>query len=274
MGRKTRNILEREARPARDPFRFRRISVADKTRVAERFWRIRFSGTDLSDFDSPAFDNLVTLFFPDPKTGAPHLPEVTPAEVVWKDDARFYSREFTPLAFEGSGVMTLDVFSREGELDSDWAARALPGQELVAGAPGESSVLSDEGRFQLYVCDESALPAFRRRQSAVKAGDWHLFAGIDETAGRAYLGGLEDIDARWLGSAMLDADNLGMLIGALDKVSLPADDYLVWLAGEGETVALLSDYFTQRRGCDPACVHAVAYRRHRPLTAEPPLRRR
>ena len=53
--------------------------------------------------------------------------------------------------------------------------------------------------------------------------------------------------------------NLGQLIALLDNISIPTQDYFIWLTGEGQSVKMLSDYFTQRKGCDPTYVRAVAY---------------
>ncbi len=50
-----------------------------------------------------------------------------------------------------------------------------------------------------------------------------------------------------------------MLIARLDQIALPADDYFIWLTGEGEAVKRLSDYFLQTRGCEAARVRAMAY---------------
>lgn len=259
MGKKTSAKHSREPQQAHNEFRFRHIKIINKTRVAENFWRIQFTGPDLMDFNSPGFDDPITLFFPDPKTGELNLPQVTAEGVVWNDGARSLARDYTPREFEGNNQLTLDFFIHKGGVASEWAEQAQPGHELVVGGQQGSSTIPDDSRFQLYICDETGLPAFKRRKPAVRAEQLYLFAYTDEATGRGYLDDIEGVEVNWLGSGMMHTDNLGMLIGALDKVSLPFDDYFIWLAGEGETVKMLNGYFTQRRGCDATFVRAVAY---------------
>ncbi|MBP2154255.1 siderophore-interacting protein [Erwinia rhapontici] len=263
MGKKTSDKYSREPQRVHNELHFRQIKIANKTRVAEHFWRIQFAGSDLKGFNSPGFDDHIKLFFPDPKTGALNLPEVTSEGVVWKEGVRPLARDYTPLEFDGENTLTLDFYIHKGGLASDWAEHARLGSELVIGGPRGSVILPDDYRFQLYVCDETGLPAFKRRKPAIKAEQLHLLAYIDESTGRGYLDDLDGVDVNWLGSGMMHTDNLGKLIGALDKISLPTDDYFIWLTGEGETVKMLSDYFTQRRGCDEAFVRAVAYWHHK-----------
>lgn len=260
--KKTDDVPSREPQRVRNELVFRQITVANKTRVAGRFWRMQFAGADLKGFNSPGFDDHIKLFFPDPKTGALNLPEVSPEGVVWKTGVRPMARDYTPLEFNGENLLTLDFYIHKEGIASDWAEQAQPGQSLVIGGPRGSVIVPDDYRFQLYVCDETGLPAFKRHKPAIKAEELHLFAYADEAAGRDYLGDLSEVSVNWMGSGMMHTDNLGMLIGALDKISLPADDYYIWLTGEGETVKMLSDYFTQRRGCNKTFVRAVAYWHH------------
>ncbi len=82
---------------------------------------------------------------------------------------------------------------------------------------------------------------------------------MDETTGRGYLPELNDVNAHWLGSGAMQADNLDAFIAALDQVAVPQDDYFIWLTGEGYFVKALGDYFIGRRGLDATFVRAVAY---------------
>nr|MBA2816283.1 NADPH-dependent ferric-chelate reductase [Candidatus Pantoea persica] len=113
--------------------------------------------------------------------------------------------------------------------------------------------------FQLYVCDETGLPAFKRRQADITVQSLHLFAFVDEATGRDYLPDLAGVEAHWLGSGAMNASQLDALIAALDKISLPQEVSFVWLTGEGTFAKALGDYFVERRGLDPAFVRAVAY---------------
>ncbi|MBK4784994.1 MAG: siderophore-interacting protein [Pantoea sp. Pent] len=206
----------------RNELRFRHITVASKTRVADAFWRIVFSGSDLAGFLSPSFDDHIKVFFPD-----------------------------TP-----GGALALDFYIHDGGVASSWASAAQPGDRIAMGGPRGSCVVPVDYACQIYVCDETGLPAFKHRYQEMQAQQIHLLACVDEPIGRAYLGDLPDVTVSWLGSGRMQAEALTPL---LDPIVLPADDYFIWLTGEGAAVKQLSDYFTQQRAAHSDLVRAVAY---------------
>jgi len=228
--------------------------------VADSFWRIEFSGEDLAGFISPGFDDHIKVFFPDASSGTLHLPEVTEDGVVWKEGARPVSRDYTPLFFDGvAKTLTLDFYIHDGGVASDWAAQAQPGDALAIGGPRGSLVVPEDYAFQLYVCDESGLPAFKRRKETLRGQRLSLFAYVDEVVGQTYLDGLNGVDATWVGSGAMKTENLAALIETFNGIQLPTEDYFIWLTGEAEFVKKLSDYFIEQRGCDATFVRAVAY---------------
>lgn len=261
--RKGRVTLSLSANPrtpqrVRNELRFRHIEVVSKTRVAGHFWRIRFSGSDLAGFTSPGFDDHIKVFFP--VEGAPlALPQMTEEGIVWPDGLRPQARDYTPLAFDGESSLTLDFYVHQQGVASDWATQAQPGDRLIIGGPRGSLVVPTDYAFQLYVCDETGLPAFARRQRDAQAEALHLFAFTDEATGRGYLPNLANVTAHWLGSGQMQKAQIGELMARLDQIALPAEDYFIWLTGEGEAVKALADYFTVQRGLDSQFVRAVAY---------------
>ncbi len=240
----------------RNELRFRHITVASKTRVADAFWRIVFSGSDLAGFHSPSFDDHIKVFFPDTPGGALALPHMTDEGIVWPDGVRPAARDYTPLAFNGSDSLTLDFYIHDGGVASSWASAAQPGDRIAMGGPRGSCVVPVDYACQIYVCDETGLPAFKRRYQEMQAQQIHLLACVDEPVGRAYLGDLPDVTVSWLGSGNMQAEALTPL---LDPIVLPVDDYFIWLTGEGAAVKQLSDYFTQQRAAHSDLVRAVAY---------------
>lgn len=243
----------------RNELRFRHITVASKTLIADEFWRITFHGSDLAGFTSPGFDDHIKVFFPQNGGAALQLPQMTDEGIVWPDGVRPPARDYTPLAFDGESSLTLDFYIHDGGVASGWAQQAKEGDRLVMGGPRGSLVVPTDYAFQLYVCDETGLPAFKRRQGAAEAQELHLFAYVNEATGRGYLPELSGVNAHWLGSGAMQADSLDALIAALDQVDVPQDDYFIWLTGEGDFVKALGDYFIGRRGLDAAFVRAVAY---------------
>ncbi|WP_256853114.1 siderophore-interacting protein [Pantoea sp. Fr+CA_20] len=243
----------------RNELRFRRIHVAAKTRLADTFWRIVFTGDDLMGFNSPGFDDHIKVFFPSADGAALALPTINEDGIQWQDGLRPVARDYTPLAFDGQSSLTLDFYSHESGVASNWAAQAQVGDTLIIGGPRGSLLVPTDYAFQLYVCDETGLPAFKRRSSTVKAEALHLFAYADEAAGRAYLADTGNAEISWLGRGNMTLADLPQLTAALDKIVIPQHDAFIWLTGEGQFVKQLCDYFTTQRGVDADCVRAVAY---------------
>lgn len=258
MRKQTSSGNPRAPRRVRNELRFRHITVASKTRVAGQFWRIVFTGSDLAGFNSPSYDDHIKVFFPEPGS-ALTLPTMTDEGVVWPAGVRPAARDYTPLEFNGVDSLTLDFYIHDGGVASSWANDAQPGDQLAMGGPRGSCVVPVDYGCQVYVFDETGLPAIKRRLAEVEAQEVHLLAFVDEATGRDYLGDLDGVNISWLGSGTMQSDNLGALMAKLDKISIPSKEYFIWLTGEGEAVKLLSDYFTQRRGADTDFVRAVAY---------------
>lgn len=253
------NTTPRAPQRVRNELRFRHISVVSKTPIAEAFWRITFTGDDLAGFHSPSFDDHIKVFFA-PEAGALSvLPQMTEDGIVWPGGVRPVARDYTPLAFNGLDALTLDFWRHDGGIASGWAEQAAVGDRLIIGGPRGSSVAPVDYAWQLYVCDETGLPAVKRRLAEIQAQHVHLFAFADADVGEAYLGDLDGVTVSWLGSGTMQADTLQPLVDQLAAVPLPEADYFIWLTGEGEAVKRLSDYFTQQRGAHPDVVRAVAY---------------
>ncbi|BAE73604.1 NADPH-dependent ferric-chelate reductase [Sodalis glossinidius str. 'morsitans'] len=146
----------------RHALRFRHLTVAEKTRVAQRFYRIVFTGEGLAGFLSTGFDDHVKVFSPD-AVGELRLPTVIDEGIVWQDGVRPAARDYTPLAFDAAGNrLTLDFYIHPVGVASDWASRAQPGDTSALGGPRDSLVVPEDYAFQLYVCDETGLPALKR----------------------------------------------------------------------------------------------------------------
>lgn len=243
----------------RNELRFRHIRVVSKTCVGGEFWRVVFQGSDLAGFTSPGFDDHIKVFFPASREQALQLPQMTDEGIVWPDGIRPAGRDYTPLEFDGESSLTLDFYRHDGGVASGWAEQAQAGDSLIVGGPRGSLVVPVDYGFQLYVCDETGLPAVKRRLADVKAEQLHLLAYADEATGRDYLADLSPVQTHWLGSGAMQPENLEALTAQLDNIALPEEEYFIWLTGEGEFIKALSHYFTDRRGVDAAYVRAVAY---------------
>ncbi|MEM6159357.1 siderophore-interacting protein [Erwinia sp. P6884] len=244
----------------RNELRIRPVTVVSKRLIAGQFYRIEVGGEALQGFASAGFDDHVKLFFPDAVSGELPLPAVTPEGIEWPEGVRPAARDYTPLSFDPEkGLLTLDFYLHEAGLASDWVTQATPGDKLAVGGPRGSLVVPEDYAFQLYVCDETGLPAFRRRQQTISGQSLRLFAWADEAVGQAYLGDPGNIEVTWLGSGEMNEAAVAKLITRFDELALPDEDYFIWLTGEGTAVKTLRDYFITQRERDAERVRAVAY---------------
>jgi ferric-chelate reductase (NADPH) len=111
--------------------------------------------------------------------------------------------------------------------------------------------------WQLYVCDESGMPALRRRLEAIARlpvrPEIHAVVTVGDEAYKDYLAHLSEFDISWIvgHSEQAVADKLAAL-------NVPAADYFIWLTGEGKVVKNLSRQF-ETESIDPQLVRASAY---------------
>lgn len=234
---------------------FRQISVKQADTVAGCFRRIVFHGDALQGFTSGGFDDHIKLFFPDPETGELHLPQVTPEGIVW-GEKRPAARDYTPLHFDAAAnELTVDFFIHDQGLASDWAVAAGPGDVLAMGGPRGSLIVPETYPHQIYLCDESGLPALRRRLLALAPHE-----GLNVTAlvshhspdTRAYLADLDHVQCEWLPA------DAAQLVARMAALPLPPEDSFIWITGEGSLVKTISDALLER-GADADRLRAVAY---------------
>ena len=244
----------------KNELRFRQITVSDKRLIAGKFWRIEFTSEELAGYHSPGFDDHSKIFFPDPETGQLRLPEITEEGIVWPGGERPAARDYTPLFFDGKLRLTLDFYRHEKGIASDWAENAKAGDTLAVGGPRGSLIVPADYRVQLFAFDETGLPALQRRLAETRAEKLILLAFTDESLVKSYLPSLPDnAELTCSGAGTMNAEGVRRCLQQLAALELPEDDYFIWLTGEGESVKMLSDYFTGQRDCHPALVRSVAY---------------
>ncbi len=236
----------------KNELKFRELTVISKERVAGCFYRIVFASEQLAGFSSQGFDDHIKVFFPE-GDGKVSLPEITSEGVVWGDGPRPVSRDYTPLAFDaGRNELTIDFYIHQGGVASSWAAAAKAGDTLTIGGPRGSLVIPTDYGWQLYVCDESGLPAVRRRLLSLPENiTVRVMVNSHHSGTQSYLGEFANAEIEWL-----DGETLAE---KLKTLTVPQQDYFVWITGEGEEVKKLSDNLQATQGLDADYVRAVAY---------------
>ncbi len=150
----------------RNDLRFRELNVMRTERVSAGFQRIVLGGEALEGFSSRGFDDHTKVFFPAP--GTPFVPPVVTDEGIdWGDGVRPQARDYTPLYDDEKHELALDFFMHDGGIASNWAVEAKVGDKLTIGGPRGSLVVPEDYARQLYVCDESGMPALRRRLESI-----------------------------------------------------------------------------------------------------------
>ncbi|WP_238082893.1 MULTISPECIES: siderophore-interacting protein [Pseudescherichia] len=240
----------------RNELRFRELTVLRVERIGAGFQRIVLGGEALAGFSSRGFDDHTKVFFPEP--GQPFVPPtVTEEGIVWGDGVRPASRDYTPLYDEARHELSLDFFIHDDGVASRWAENAQPGDTLTIGGPRGSLVVPEDYAWQLYACDESGMPALRRRLEALcqlaERPQVTAIVTIGDEGDKAYLAHLDEFAIEWIVGHSEEA-----LDRRLAQVSVPQDDYYIWLTGEGKVVKNVSRRF-ETDAIDPQLVRAAAY---------------
>lgn len=240
----------------RNELRFRTLTVLRVERVGTAFQRIVLGGDALEGFSSRGFDDHTKVFFPQP--GIPFVPpQVTDDGIVWAEGPRPATRDYTPLYDEQRHELTLDFFIHDGGVASHWAMHARAGDTLTIGGPRGSLVVPEDYAWQLYVCDESGMPALRRRLEALNRlpvrPQINAIVTIADVAYKTYLADVDDGSIEWI-----IGHDASAVMEKVASVTVPTAEYFIWLTGEGALVKSLLDSF-EKDTFDPQLVRGQAY---------------
>ncbi|EBS7633415.1 siderophore-interacting protein [Salmonella enterica] len=239
----------------RNELRFRELTVLRVERISAGFQRIVLGGEALDGFTSLGFDDHTKVFFPEPGSRFTP-PTVTEEGIIWREGVRPVSRDYTPLYDEARRELALDFFIHDGGVASRWAMEACEGDTLTIGGPRGSLVVPEDYACQVYVCDESGMPALRRRLESLSRLSARpavtALVSIQDAAYHDYLAHLTDITVEYV----VGGDEQTIQT-RLSQLTIPESDYFIWITGEGKMVKRLSQRF--EKGFDPHLVRAAAY---------------
>ncbi|XBS71694.1 siderophore-interacting protein [Acerihabitans sp. KWT182] len=257
-----RNLTTGAKRPVRvkNELKFRTITVKRCQGVFGCYRRIVFTGEALSGFISPGFDDHIKVFFPSAPGAKIALPRVSEEGIDWGTGPRPVARDYTPLRYDAAtNELTLDFYLHAKGVASDWAAGAKPGDTLVIGGPRGSLLIPMDYARQLYICDETGLPALARRCGELithgAAQKAVMLVSVRDARCREYLKDYQEVSIEWI-----VADEQGdALLSRIKDLSFTGGDAFVWVTGEGRRVKNIADFFTEECGLEPDFVRAVAY---------------
>ncbi|WP_312625553.1 siderophore-interacting protein [Scandinavium sp.] len=239
----------------RNELRFRELTVLRVERISQAFQRIVLGGEALEGFTSAGFDDHTKLFFPE--SGSYFTPPtVTDEGIIWADDVRPPTRDYTPLYNAERHELAYDFFIHDGGVASQWAMAAQVGDKLTIGGPRGSLVVPEDYAWQLYVADESGMPALLRRFTALRQlANRPQVRAIVTVADAAYQDYLADcgFEIDWVVGHSAEA-----VAEKLAALNVPEEDYFLWFTGEGAVVKSLLDEFVTEE-IDPQLVRSQAY---------------
>lgn len=218
----------------------RTLTVLRTTAVTPRITRVTLGGEELRGFTAPGPADHVKVFFPGGESR-----DYTPAD-------------FRPATDQHDDELDLDfvLHGSEGPA-SAWAARAVPGDELIVAGP-RGSQLSPGGVSRIViVADESAFPATARWLSA--GGDnmpVDVLAWPLDSAPEQYFG--ERMPARTSVTTYAPSE----LLTALRSLAPFDDGTFLFLAGEATTLVPLRRYLKRELNLPDEQVQASGYWRY------------
>jgi NADPH-dependent ferric siderophore reductase len=248
-----------------------RLEVRDNVRISPTFARITLGGEGLSGFTSSGLDRTVRLFFPREGQNTLWLPSLQNdawivETLLQPTSRRPWVRNYTvldhrPLAQE------LDIefaLHGDGGPASAWALRARPGDPAGIFDEGYSYLPTDDAGRQLFVGDESALPAIPAILAAAPAtltGD--AFLEVPETGDiRADIVRPPGVRVHWLAR-----NGTGSIPGAValeavrSRSDLPTPTYS-WVAGEAKLATGVRRHLVGERHVPKSDIAFIGYWRH------------
>lgn len=211
---------------------WRRVRVRSMQRITPGYLRVELAGDDLAGFDSPGADDHIRLFFP--QAGAKLAKHSGPGF-----PAGLESREFTPVAWDGVGSLTVDIALHPGGVATPWAEAAEVGAEIYVGGPRGALLLDGDPQWWLLAGDLTALPAIRRFLTAVTPGTpVDVVLTCDDSGDRQQVTSTGDLNLSWVhpepGAPTGDTEPL---IAALGSLPVRGGDGFAFIAAEQSVVA-------------------------------------
>ncbi|HSY25924.1 MAG TPA: siderophore-interacting protein [Burkholderiaceae bacterium] len=210
------------------------LQVVRVEAVSPHFRSVTFSGESLGDFVSASFDDHVKFILAD-----------GPEEV---------RRDYTPRRHDTSaGELTLEFALHGDGPVANWAAQAMPGQQVTIAGPRGSFIIPLDYDWHLFAGDETAMPAIARRLEELPAGARAIVVlQVSDAADRRTFRSAADLNVQWAGNA-------AELIDTVRALELPTGEGYAWCAGEAGAMAALRRVLVEEKGHPRHAIRAAAY---------------
>jgi NADPH-dependent ferric siderophore reductase len=164
-------------------------------------------------------------------------------------------------------IRNLDALGRQLDLDvvmhghgpgASWAASVAIGDDVEVFGPRGKVLLAPAG-WQLFVGDESAIPAIAEMISALPIGTAAVaLIEVTDAADEQSIRAAGPVDVRWLHREMTPPGESELLMRAVASIDIPDVDRHAYLFGESRGVRRLRDDLGAR-GLQPHEISAKGY---------------
>jgi len=219
-------------------------------RISPHMIRVIVGGDGLRDFTpSAATDTYVKVVFPHEGVDYPQPFSVqrvreTMPRAVWPRLRTYTVRAWDPDSLE----LTLDfVYHGDEGLAGPWAARAVPGDEVLMLGPGGGYAPDPEADWHLFVGDESALPAIAAALERLPEGaPAHVFIEVEGPDDEIKLATAADAHITWV---YRNGRPVGQkLVAAVRALEFPPGEVHAFVHGEAGFVKQLRRYLRVETG--------------------------
>lgn len=246
----------------RHELKMRTVQVKRVAHVSPHLARVTFTGEELRDFVSAAFDDHVKVFISSDGVSAPILPTVTPDGIAFPEGvARPAARDYTPRRYDPQ-ALELDIdFVLHGDGPAGtWAAQAQPGQVLGIGGPRGSFVVPLSFDWHVLIGDETALPAIARRLEELPANTQAIvLIEVPDASAQMALNTQAQATVRWLHRNGIEPGVSTLLPEAASELVLPPGEGYVWAAAESAVARAVRDVMVGSHGIDKSRIRASSY---------------
>lgn len=211
--------------------------------------RVTLGGEGMAGWRSTGVgDEYVRLFFPDPQTGEMVLPQVDDRGLWRWPEGKNPSHTVCYTARRvREGEIDVDFVAHVGGRASDWAQGAKPGDRILLGSPRGLYAAPADAKWQLFVCDETGLPALGRLLEQLPAGvEARAVVELSEASRQQVFESAADVKIVWLVSG--NGHGPSRLEEAVRSIRVPEVPAYAWVAAERKTAQPLRKYFRHELG--------------------------
>lgn len=262
------------------PLTLREVEVVRVVDLTPGMRRVTFSGEQLRAFtssngfaqpafDSPGFDDDITLVFCYPGQSEPVLPVQQERGLSAPRDPRPLVREYTVRRWSPeSGELDVEFVTHGIGVGTTWAHRAQPGDRIHVTGPTSSKAFPLAADWWLVAGDDTTIPAIARLLDELPAdARAQVFIEVAENAHRLELRELPGVDVTWLVRDGAEGGTTTLLVDAVRDTGWWDGRPFAWVAGERTAVRDLRRHLVEDRGMPKTDIEFTGYWRRGEVVA-------